>query len=361
MNYNNLKPGKSALFVFMLFGMAALISCRSGNGEDTGYKKLVKTAKVAKIPSEITKQFPAVVEEAEEVNLAFRVAGPIQKIYVKEGEYVKKGQLVAEMDSRDYEVQKKAVEAQVTQLQSEYKRVKELKERKSVSDNDFEKMKAGKEMAEAKLKNAIDQLKDTKLYAPFSGYITRVMFENGELVNHGTPIVSVIDVSQLKVEINVPSSLYIDKDNISKIECVQADIPDKTFPLFLYANNIKANNNGLYKFYLYYKPAPGSKLAPGMNVSVHVHITHPGPELLKIPAKALFEKEGKSYVWVVKDSKVKLRKITTNNSIQNGSIVIVNGLKEGEEVVTGGLNLLSEDEKVKVIAPASKSNIGNIL
>jgi RND family efflux transporter MFP subunit len=182
------------------------------------------------------------------VNLAFRVAGPIQKIYVKEGDFVKKDQLIAEMDTRDYIMQKQAVEAQVTQLRGEYERIAELNKRKSVADNDFEKMKAGKKMAEAQLKHANDQLNDTKLYASFSGYITKVMFKNGELVNHGTPIASLIDVSMLKIEINVPASMYINKNQIIKIECTQDEIKNTSFPLTLFANNIKANNNGLYKF-----------------------------------------------------------------------------------------------------------------
>jgi RND family efflux transporter MFP subunit len=347
------------ILLFLVINLGS--SCNEKEDQESQHIKLVKTANVNEISSIKQKQFPGIIKEAEEVNLAFRVAGPIKEINVKEGDFVKKGQLIAEMDPRDYEVQKNAVEAQAIQLKSEYERVEELNNRKSVADNDFEKMKAGKEMIEAKLKNANDQLNDTKLYAPFTGYITKVNFENGELVNQGTPIVSMIDVSILKVEIDVPASMFLMKEKITNIECTQEDIPDINFPLILKANNVKANNNGLYRFYLQHIPSVDSKLNPGMNVSVIVSYNVQNRKSLNIPLKAIFEKDDNSYVWVVKDSLVNMRKVETNNILNSGNIGITGGLQAGEQIVIGGLNLLKENEKVRSIPEQSKTNVGNIL
>ncbi len=350
---------KSLLMVLLVFIVSA---CTSKQDENNGkYTKLVKTATVQELSFIRQKHFPGIIEEAEEVNLAFRVAGPIQKIHVKEGDYVKKGQLIAEMDKRDYEVQKKAIESQVIQLRGEYDRIKELHQLKNVADNDYEKMKAGKEMAESKLKNAIDQLNDTRLYAPFEGYITNVNFEDGELVNHGTPIAKLIDVQLFKVTINVPASMYLLKDKIIKIECTQENIPDQTFPLTLSGKNIKANNNGLYKFYLSHKPGAKSPLVPGMNVSVHISYAMQDSIHLSIPINALFEIDDKSYVWVVNDEHVNKREVVCNGIIHQGNMGIKSGLNKDEQVVVGGLNLLQENETIRVIPPVSKTNVGNRL
>lgn len=358
----NKRKAKTTIKVFVFaFALIFVTSCSSSKNDNREHEKLVKTSVAEELSSIKEKSFPAIIEEAEEVKLAFRVAGPIYKIHVKEGQYVKKGRLIAEMDSRDYVVQKSAAEAQALQLKSEFERVEELKNRNSVSENDYEKMKAGKEMAEAKYKNTVDQLNDTKLYAPFSGYITEVMFKNGELVNHGTPIVSLVDVTLLKVEIDVPASMYIKKDAITNIKCTQENIQNETFPLTLYSNSIKANNNGLYKLYLYHTPKSGSKLAPGMNVSVNISFEAYEKTILSIPVTAIFEKEGNSFVWVVDNNVVKSRQIETNNLIANGHIGITHGLKSGEQVVTAGLHLLIENETVRVVAPKSKTNIGNLL
>lgn len=347
--------------ILLFFFILLLSSCHRNGNNKQAYSKLVKSLTVKEKSSVNQKQFAGIIEESEEVNLAFRVAGPIQKIHVKEGDYVRKRQLVATMDSRDYEVQRQALETQVEQLRSEYERIAELNKRKSIADNDYEKMKAGKEMAETKLKNAIDQLNDTKLYAPFSGYITKVMFEDGELVNHGTPIASLVDVSMLKVEINVPASMYINKNNITEIYCTQEDIPGKKFPLKMYANNIKANSNGLYKFYLYYKPDKKSSLLPGMNVSVVIEYSLENSQTLHVPLSAIFENENQSYVWVIENEKVHAVKVETNSLPENGMIGVSEGLQGGEQIVIGGLNLLQEGESVKVMPKASETNVGNIL
>jgi len=362
MNIKNVKAKTVINTLALVFSLLTIMSCSSKNGTNSNiHIKLVKTSEVVEVSPIRQKQFPAIIDEAEELNLAFRVAGPIYKIHIREGQYVTKGQLLAEMDPRDYEVQKRAAEVQANQLQSEYKRVEELKNRKSVSDNDYEKMKAGKEMAEANLKNADDQLNDTRLYAPFSGYVTEVMFENGEMVNHGTPIAKLVDVSMLKVEINVPASMYIKRDAITNIACTQESIPGETFPLALYANNIKANNNGLYKLYLYYKPQVDSKLAPGMNVSVNISYKAHETPLLSIPINAVFEKDGNSFVWVVNDNVVKSRKIETNSLISEGNLGIIDGIQKGDQVVMGGLNLLTEGETIQIVNPQSKTNVGNLL
>jgi RND family efflux transporter MFP subunit len=362
MSYKIVIRGTILYVIGIVVSLVALTSCRSGNdAKSDAYVKLVKTALVQQDSLVEQKQFPATIKENQKINLAFRVAGPIKKIYVREGDYVKKGQLIAEMDARDYQVQKAAAQAQAEQLRSEYARVEQLHQRKSIADNDYEKMKAGKEMAEAKLDNAIDQLNDTKLHAPFSGYITELMFEDGALVDQGTLIATLIDVSKLRVEINVPASMFLKRDAITKIECTQENVPEKTFTLTLDNYNIKANNNGLYAIYLHHQPDANSPLAPGMNVSVNVFYSSPFNSLLSLPANAVFEKENESYVWLVENNTIRSRKIVLSKQIRNGILHVSAGLKAGDQVVIGGLNLLQENDTVEVVAPASKSNVGNLL
>jgi RND family efflux transporter MFP subunit len=353
---------KTLYLSFFVIVIATLFSCRSSqsNGE-TDYLKMVKTARAESVPLIQELQFSGILEADEEINLAFRVAGPILKYHVMEGDHVTKGDLIAEMDPRDYEVQRLAVETQVKQLQSEYQRIKELYNRRSVADNDYEKMKAGKEQAEAKLKNVLDQLKDTKLHAPFSGYITKVNYDNGELIDRGMPVASLMTSHRLNVEINVPASLYLQKDKITKIEGTQENLPGETFPLDLYADAKKANSSGLYTLYLSSEGAAATRLAPGMNLSVKVFVNTSDTPLIAVPAQALFEKDGKTYVWVLRDSTVTARQVEVDNLMHQGHSRISSGLQAGEEVVTGGLNLLSEGEKVKVVPPRSESNIGNLL
>ena len=358
-----LRKSKTGIGIVVLsIAMIAMSSCSSKpETSENENRKLVKTAKVVEKSTVEEKQYPGTIEEEENVNLAFRVAGKIENIYVKEGKYIEKGQLIAQLDARDYEIQKREFEVQVTQMRSEYDRIEELKNRASVAENDYEKMKAAKEVLETKLKNAIDRLNDTKLYAPFSGYITKVMYENREMVNTGTAIASMINISTMKVEVNVPASMYINRALILDIYCTQENLPGERFPLALYASNAKANDNGLYKLYLRYTPEKGSKLSAGMNVSVTIQYKSQAESTLSIPLSAVFEKDESSYVWVVKNGKVQSQEVSVTNLVNNGSVYITEGLQAGEEVVIGGLNLLTENEPVRTLPLASKTNIGKLL
>ena len=291
------------------------------------------------------------------------MAGPIREIAVKEGDFVKKGQLIAQMDPRDYEVQLTVARAQYEQVKSESERVTELHERESVPANDFDKARAGEKMVGAKLKNAEDQLNDTKLLAPFSGYIQAVNFDEGEIVNAGMPIVSLIDVSHYEVEVEIPASLYLERNNFVSFSCSQKLIPGSQYPLKLAGYNKKANNNQLYKLYLKLEPEVSKKLAPGMDVKVTIVCKSGLGNPFHIPLKALFQKDTKTFVWVYDPAsgKVNSREVVTAGLEGAGNIRIASGLDGSEIVVTAGIHTLTENQQVGLVAPDSETNIGGLL
>ena len=137
-----------------------------------------------------TLQYPGRVKAADEVNLSFKVSGRIQRICVKEGEYVRAGQLVAIMDPTDYEVQLRATEAEHAQITAEADRVIKLHEEGATTDNNYDRAVYGKRQIDAKLKNHKDQLAYTRLTAPTSGYIQSKLFTGGEVVSAGMPVVT---------------------------------------------------------------------------------------------------------------------------------------------------------------------------
>ena len=121
--------------VGIILGFSA---CRSS---ETNEKQvlMVKTETVKNYENELQVTYPGRVKAAADVDLAFRVAGPIIRIPVQVGSFVRKGEVIAEIDPRDYELQYKATEAEYKQIKSEAERVIELYNRKSVPENDYDK------------------------------------------------------------------------------------------------------------------------------------------------------------------------------------------------------------------------------
>lgn len=347
---------------FYLVYLALLVGCAGNNNGQTEIIRKVKIEPVQQADSLLVKQYPGIIKEAAEVNLAFRVAGPIQKILVKEGDYVRAGQVVAQMDTRDYEVQLAAAQAQYDQVKAEADRVIELHNRQSVAGNDYDKAVSGLKMVEAQLKNAKDQMNDTKLTSPVSGYIQKINFPENELVDAGMPVASLVNVGHYQMEVEIPVSLYVQRENIISFSALQPAVSEEEFPVDLLSYSKKASNNQLYKVQLRINPASQPKLAPGMDVQVNMVLKNNANPSACVPLNALFNQNGKTYVWVYQSGDtVQKREVETGKLTGDGRIRVAGGLQVNEQVVVAGVNQLNENEQVEPLAPVSETNVGGLL
>lgn len=337
--------------------------CSSSEVEKKEIIRKVKIAAVQKDEPVLRSEFSGTIKEDRENNLAFRVAGPIHTIHVKEGSYVKKGDLIAEIDPRDYQVQLDVAQAQYNQVKAETDRVSEMFNRKSVADVDYEKAVSGAKLVTAQLKHAEDQLRDTKLFAPFSGYVQQINFEKGELINTGLPFATLISLGNYKIEVDIPASLFVRKNDFNSFTCRNHTTGESELPLTLTSNSMKADNNQLYKLYFSLDPQLNKSLAPGMDVQVFIYSRNPVDESFVVPVEAVFYESGSSFVWVFDpvSSVVKKTKVETGGLAGQGKVRIRSGLSGDESVVVAGVNVLNENERVKVLDPVSKTNVGGLL
>lgn len=346
--------------VLLITGLFA--GCNSNPGPQEIVRK-VKVAQAGLADSLEKKSFPGILREAGEINLAFRVAGSIDHIAVKEGDYVKAGQLIARMDTRDYEVQVQAAQAQYDQVKADAGRVIELYNRGSISISDYDKAVTGERMAGAQLRHAKDQLSDTRLLAPVDGYIQKVNFRENELIDAGMPVATLLDLNYYQIEIDIPVSLYLKRDDIVSYTGIQPFLPDQPFDLRLLNYSKKANQNQLYSLRLGLCPDSRTKLAPGMDIQVEISYSNPSGLQTCISLDALFHREGRTHVWIYEPQTqiVSGRLVTTGMLTGDGRIRITEGLEPGEYVVVAGVSLLNEGQKVMPLEPASKSNTGGLL
>lgn len=357
---NSLPAGR---MLVVLLVAALLGSCAPMREGQPVIVHKVKVARPEQEPAIAGRSFPGIIREAAEVNLAFRVAGPIKNIYVKEGDYVRRGALVALIDPRDYEIQTGVAEAQYTQMKGEYDRLTELSSRKSLADNDYEKAVAGEKMLRMQLQNARDQLNDTRLYAPFSGYIQSVKYEEGEMVNTGMTIATLIDVKSFLVEVDLPTAFFLRKEDFSAFSCSQPMVPGETYPLELVSTQMKAGSSQLYRTTFRLDPKVNPALAPGMTVSVRIDYRNEGEAPLSLPMTALFREDDRSCVWKFdpSSSTVKKQVVTTGDMAGDGRITILSGISGQDEIVVAGVHALTDGERVTLLQEASETNVGGLL
>lgn len=310
----------------------------------------------------LAKSYPAIIKESNETSLGFKTAGQIAHIYVKEGDYVKQGQLLATLDAADYQLAVNALQVQYDQMKSEFGRVQKLFDNKGMSQNEYEKAKAGLEQLAHQLQANKNKLSYTKLYAPTSGYIQAVNFSKAEMVDAGTQVFSLLDDGGMKVEFDVPVS-ESDIANASATYTVSYNGGRSDVPVCFISKSPKADGNQLYTVKLGIGKSAG--LTPGMNATVSISASDEGSVAnggYNLPLRAVVDKDGTTSVWVLKpDSTVTMKIVVFAGVDKNGMAIIESGINSTDNIITAGVNSLHEGEKVTVIEDASATNVGGLL
>jgi RND family efflux transporter MFP subunit len=352
--------------VFLLLVMSGISMLTGCKHRETKQENLqtVKTEKAVVYGEAKTSSFPGKVKAASEINLSFRISGPITKINVTEGQFVHKGQVVAEMDSRDYVIQLSAAEAEYTRIKAEAERIIQLHGKQSVSDNDHDKAVTGLQQITAQYDAAKNALADTKLIAPFDGYIQKRYSDRAEVIGEGMPVFSMISADLPEVEINIPANEFVNRDRFSSYTCLFDVFPGQVFPLQLISISGKANANQLYTMRFRLKRGNDSQMpSPGMSAMVSIIYKPEENQKISVPITAIRDTGNGTMVWVYDEATqtVSERKVTVTQILNDGKVIISQGLNLGETIVTAGVHFLSEGEKVKLLPDVSSTNVGGLL
>lgn len=348
-----LKPLSALVFLALCF-----FSC----GKKEVKEDFVRPVKVTTVKArhEIKRDFSGVVDAVKYVNLAFRVPGQIINLPVVEGQKVTQGQLIAQIDPREISLQYESAKAQYETSKAQLERNERLLAKQAVSQQEYEIAKANYQQAKSNYEAQQNNMTDTRLLAPFSGSIATRNVENYQRVNPGQAIVKLIDSRDLQIDFTVPDnylpylqhpdkSFTVEFDMYRGIrfkaalkEFVEASPEGSGIPVFLTIDDPRFSKDK-------YDIKPGFSC----NVAMNIIFENKGSEYPYVPLTALFgSKEGKDeFVWVLNEANntVSARKVTTGALTEESNILITDGLKNGEIVVTAGVTQLVDGEKVKVL------------
>lgn len=327
---------------------ACLAGCSEGSKDVSTAVHNVFVINPVAVGSGSELSFPAVVEEARTISVGFKTAGQIQRIYVKEGQRVSEGQILAMLDTADYALGISTLREKYRQLVVENERRARLHASGNMSDNDYENSVSGMRQLALQLQLEENKLTYCTLKSPAAGVITKVSFEQSEMVDAGTPVFELMDNSHLEVVVDLPVRYFADREHFAGFSGTSQLI---SHPLALKMLSLtpRADNAQLYNLRL--APAEAvAGLTPGMDMTVTITCNGDNSQAVKIPLSAMFDREGQQCVWVVNpaDSVIAARQVTVDG-LPSGESIDVTGITPADIIVRAGAHHLTEGERVNIL------------
>ncbi|GAB2923804.1 efflux RND transporter periplasmic adaptor subunit [Rheinheimera gaetbuli] len=306
------------------------------------------------------RQFPAVVEPTERASLTFRVSGKLVQLLARPGQMVQKGDLLAALDDTDFRLRLDQSAARYELAQTQFVRAEQLIAQKLVSQAAFDEAKAQLQVAQADLSTAETALSYTRLQAPFAGNISRLLVENHENIAAQQPIMELQVRDQVDVVIQVPEDVI---SNVRKDFDYQPEVVFDSHPQYRYRARIREwdtradpATNSFKVVFSMATPQEFNVLA-GMTANVIAEVSKISmvhSSAVFIPSTALFMPgeqalaSQQSYVWVYQpDSGTVTKRAISVSSLTSAGAAVTAGLKSGEQIVTAGVQQLTEGQKVR--------------
>lgn len=338
--------------ILVFIGLCVTIltaGCDSKKEEKEEEIKFLVTSPL-KIDTSITREYVCQIRSIQHIELRALEKGYLQNIYVDEGQFVKKGQIMFQIMPLIYNAELQKAQAEVNFVEIEYQNTKQLSEKNVVSPNELALAKAKLDKAKAELALAQTHLQFTEIRAPFDGIMDHFQVRLGSLVDEGDLLTTLSDNSEMWVYFNVPEVEYLNyKTNSTKENLLKVDLKMANNQLFNHSGVVKTieadfnNETGNIAFRATF-PNPEGLLRHGETGNIEMNI--PVKNAIIIPQKATYEVLEKKYVFVVdKNNVVHSREITIDSEMPD-LYIIKSGLNENERILLEGIRKVSDNEKI---------------
>ncbi|WP_347158856.1 efflux RND transporter periplasmic adaptor subunit [Pontibacter chitinilyticus] len=307
---------------------------------------------VAPVVSRISEQNLSMVGTVipdKEIEVKPEVQGQITSLNVDLGDYVKKGTVIARIDNQVRALQVANAEQALADARQNYERYTNLFNGGAATKAQLDQYTLAYENAQNQLKQARKELSNTVVQAPISGYVTQKPVERGAFINIGTPIATLVDVSQLKVQLSVPERDVYALHVGDPVSITTSVYPGVTFDgklTFVSPRGDEAHN---YPIEVAIDNQEKNPLKAGTYVDVTFNKKNETPSL-QIPREALVGSIKDARVYVVNSNNLAVLKNITIGADNGQYLEVLKGLDAGDKVVTTGQINLTDSTKVTVVA-----------
>lgn len=367
----------SGMCLLVILGVAAFLwftktqndaSAHEGTlAEALSEPRPVLLEKISLTTSVTDRSFPGVVNAVDTTQLSFRIHGPLIEVNVKPGDAVKKGQVLMQVDPRDFQDRIQVLEAQLARTSAQYrkaaqdfKRATGLFAERVIPPAEYDSAESAHDAAaaavkdlEAQLQTAKHQLDDSSLLAPYDGIITKQHVENHEMISAGQVVLGMHDISRLEIEVEVPEN-EIAKHQLRNGESSRIQFPsarDREYPAALKEWNTSADPVTRTYTVVFVMEAPtDASIFPGMTAQAKWASETSSVPVAAVPARAIVaDTQGRSFVWVFdpQSSRAQKRLVETGTLINSHQAQILKGVEPGEFIVSEGAGFITETMELR--------------
>ena len=295
------------------------------------------------------------LEAAESVIISPEVSGKIDRIAVKANQEVKKGQLLIQLNDDKASAAIKEAQAYLNDEKRKLKEFQRLAKKNAITQTEIDGQKASVDIAQARLEAANANLSDLHISAPFSGTVGFIDFSRGKMVNVGTELLTLDNLSLMQLDLQVPERYLSMLSTGMKVDAMSQAWGKTVFSGKVVGIDSRINAETLNLRIRIEFPNKDLKMKPGMLMAAELDF--PAINAPIIPVQALEYSGTKRYVYVIgDDNKVTRTQVTLGARVEN-RVVIESGLEIGQDIVVQGLVNMREGVTVKLLEQETQPTV----
>jgi len=295
---------------------------------------------------------PAMVEPYEELWVKAEVSGQVVEILVKEGQLVRKGQLLVRLDGRHYRSRLARIEANCNLARTDHDRISSLAQRKIAAKSRLDETEARLKALEAQRSEAKLALSKTRILAPISGQLNEIKAKLGDFLSPGLSVLQILQFEKVKVTVGVPESDVAAVFDLKEAQVV-IDALDKRRVMGkkVFLSRQPRSLARLYDLELMV-PNPDGRILPGMFARVEL-VKSVFEQSLAIPLYAVITQGDERLVYVEKGGHAEKRLVRLG-VLASWQVQVLSGLEPGERVIVVGHRFLDNGQGVEVMKNVSR-------
>ncbi len=335
-----------ALIVFRLSTNYKKINANKNVSTDLAYVS-VNVFPVSKMSINNSLQLTGYMEAYSEIDIAAEAQGIITSLNAELGQEKSKGSIIATIDDKLKKLAVQTASISVTKLKKDLERYNNLYKGGTVTEQQLNEAQNLYDNAKIQFEQAEKQLSDATIKSPISGVIIKKQVEEGEYINIGSPIATIVDISKLKIKLNVSEA------NVYQLKLNdKAVITTDVYPGVAFEGNIsfissQGDDSHNYPVEIVIPNSSKYPLKSGTFANVNIKLPV-AAEALYIPRASLLGSITEASVYVAENDRAILKKIIAGSG-NDKYIKVISGLNEGEKVIINGQINLSDNKAIRIL------------